>query len=60
MEVIMTEIQKVKPYENNPRINDNSVNEVTKSIETFRFKNPIMVDKNYVIITGYIRLKASL
>ena len=28
MEVIMTEIEKVKPYENNPRKNDDAVNEV--------------------------------
>ena len=53
MEVIMTEIEKVKPYENNPRKNDDAVNEVAKSIETFGFKNPIIVDKNFVIIAGH-------
>lgn len=41
--MIMTEIEKVKPYENNPRKNDDAVNEVAKSIETFGFKNPIIV-----------------
>ena len=60
MEVIMTEIEKVKPYENNPRKNDDAVNEVAKSIETFGFKNPIIVDKNFVIIAGHTRLKASI
>ena len=60
MEVIMTEIEKVKPYENNPRKNDDAVNEVAKSIKTFGFKNPIIVDKKFVIIAGHTRLKASI
>ena len=41
----MREIQTVKPYENNPMKNDDAVNEVAKSIETFGFKNPIIVEK---------------
>lgn len=60
MEVTMTEIDKVKPYENNPRKNDDAVEEVAKSIEAFGFKNPIIVDKNYVIIAGHTRLKAAI
>ena len=56
----MTEIQKVKPYKNNPKKNDDAINEVEKAIETFGFKKPIIVDKNYVIIAGHTRLKASL
>ena len=60
MKVIMMKIQTVKPYENNYRKNDDAVNEVAKSIETFGFKNPIIVDKNYVIIAGHTRPEASL
>lgn len=60
MEVTMTEIDKVIPYENNPRKNDDAVDEVAKSIEAFGFKNPIIVDKNYVIIAGHTRLKAAI
>lgn len=60
MEVTMTEIDKVLPYENNPRKNDDAVEEVAKSIEAFGFKNPIIVDKNYVIIAGHTRLKAAI
>ena len=59
MEIQMVEIGKVKPYENNPRKNDDAVDEVAKSIEAFGFKNPIIVDKDYVIIAGHTRLKAS-
>ncbi|MDD7228062.1 MAG: ParB N-terminal domain-containing protein [Firmicutes bacterium] len=39
--------------------NDDAINELAKSIETFGFKNPIIVGKNYVIIAGHTRLKAS-
>ena len=47
------------PYENNPRNNDEAVDYVAKSIEEFGFKVPIVVDKNYVIVAGHTRLKAS-
>ncbi len=60
MEVLMAEINKVKPYENNPRKNDDAVDEVANSIQKFGFKNPIIVDRNYVIIAGHTRLKASI
>ena len=60
MEITMMEINKVIPYENNPRKNDDAVDEVANSIEKFGFKNPIIVDKNYVIIAGHTRLKASI
>ena len=60
MEVLMVEINKVIPYENNPRKNDDAVDEVANSIQKFGFKNPIIVDKNYVIIAGHTRLKASI
>lgn len=53
-------IAEIKPYENNPRINDNSVEAVANSIKEFGFKNPIILDKNNVIIAGHTRYKASL
>lgn len=60
MEVKMIDIDKVIPYENNPRKNDEAVDEVAASIKTFGFKNPIIVDKNLVIIAGHTRLKAAI
>lgn len=60
MEVKMIDIDKVIPYENNPRKNDEAVDEVVASIKTFGFKNPIIVDKNLVIIAGHTRLKAAI
>lgn len=47
------------PYENNPRYNDNAVDEVANSIKEYGFKNPIVLDKNNVIIAGHTRLKAA-
>lgn len=38
-------ISALKPYENNPRRNDNAVDAVAKSIETFGFKVPLVIDK---------------
>lgn len=58
MEVIMMEIEKVKSCEYNPRRNGGAVNEGAKYIETFEFKNPIIIDKNYVIIVGHTKLKS--
>ena len=60
MMIQMIQITEIKPYENNPRKNDDAVDEVANSIKAFGFKNPIIVDKNMVIIAGHTRLKAAL
>lgn len=52
-------LNDIKPYENNPRRNDNAVEEVAKSIKEFGFKVPIVIDRNNVIVTGHTRYKAS-
>jgi DNA modification methylase len=57
--IIYLNPKEIKPYQNNPRKNDKAVEQVAKSIEEFGFKNPIIVDKNMVIIAGHTRLKAS-
>ena len=53
------EISKIKPYQNNPRHNDEAVDYVARSIEQFGFKVPIVIDKNNVIVTGHTRWKAA-
>lgn len=53
------DIEKLIPYINNPRINDNAVDAVAASIKEFGFKNPILIDKENVIIAGHTRLKAA-
>lgn len=51
-------LDDLKPYENNPRLNDNAVDYVANSIKEFGFKNPIIIDKNNVIVAGHTRYKA--
>lgn len=49
----------IKPYDRNPRKNDGAVEALANSITEFGFKNPIIVDKDLVIIAGHTRLKAA-
>lgn len=57
--IVMMSTDELIPYNHNPRVNDGAVDAVAKSIEEFGFRNPIIVDKNNVIIAGHTRLKAS-
>lgn len=59
MQIIYKRIEEIKLYENNPRINDEAVEYVANSIKEFGFRNPIILDKNNVIICGHTRLLAS-
>lgn len=59
MDVKNFSLADLKPYEKNPRNNDNAVDAVAKSIEAFGFKVPIVVDKNNVIVCGHTRYKAA-
>lgn len=58
MNIVYKNINTLKPYENNPRNNDNAVEFVANSIEMFGFKVPIVVDKDNVIVAGHTRYKA--
>lgn len=60
MEIINKKIEELKPYEKNPRRNDNAVQYVKKSIEEFGFKVPIVITKDGEIVTGHTRYKASI
>lgn len=59
MEIINKKIEEIKPYEKNPRKNDDAVEGVANSIKEFGFKVPIVIDKNGVIVAGHTRYKAS-
>jgi ParB-like chromosome segregation protein Spo0J len=59
MEIVYKKLSELKPYEKNPRINDDAVEYVAKSIKEFGFKVPIVIDKNNIIVAGHTRLKAS-
>lgn len=59
MQVENWPIEKVKPYENNPRKNDEAVDKVAASIREFGWQQPLVVDKDGVLIVGHTRLKAA-
>ena len=59
MKIIDKDITELRPYENNPRINDDAVDSVAKSIKEFGFLQPIVIDKDNVIICGHTRWKAA-
>ena len=50
MEVINIKIDSIIPYEKNPRRNDEAVKFVKNSIKEFGFKQPIIIDKDNVIV----------
>lgn len=59
MQVEMWLLDRIKPYEKNPRINDDAVDPVVQSINEFGFRQPIVVDPDGVIIVGHRRWKAT-
>lgn len=59
MNIINVSIDKIKPYENNPRNNDDAVDAVANSIKEFGWQQPIVVDTDGVIIAGHTRYKAA-
>jgi DNA modification methylase len=60
MKVAKRKIKDVIPYENNPRLNDDAVDAVAKSLQEFGWRQPIVVDSDGVIIVGHTRWKAAL
>jgi len=60
MQVELRSIADIRPYENNPRVNDPAVDAVAASIRQFGFRQPIVVDEAGVIIVGHTRFKAAL
>ena len=59
MNIVEKRLDEIRPYENNPRFNDDAVDYVASSIEAYGWKQPIVVDKDGVIIVGHTRYKAA-
>lgn len=59
MDVISMAISDIKPYPNNPRKNDDAVTATANSIKEFGWQQPIIVDKENIIIAGHTRYKAA-
>ena len=60
MQIEIRPLSAIKPYPNNPRRNDHAVDAVAASISKYGFRQPIVVDKDGVIIVGHTRYKAAV
>jgi ParB-like chromosome segregation protein Spo0J len=60
MQVQLRDTDEIKPYEANPRLNDQAVDGVAASLKEFGFRQPIVVDEDGVIVVGHTRYKAAL
>jgi ParB-like chromosome segregation protein Spo0J len=58
-QIEIRDISSIRPYEKNPRQNDDAVDAVAASLKEFGFRSPIIVDGDGVIVCGHTRLKAA-
>lgn len=60
MQVELWDVSRPIPYGKNPRtIPESAISKVTASIKSFGFRQPIVVDKEGVIVVGHTRLLAA-
>lgn len=60
MQINQVEIAKIRPYEKNAKKHDKTqIENVAESIREFGWQQPIVVDKDYVIIIGHCRFEAA-
>ena len=57
--IIEKKIDELTPYANNPRNNTGAVDAVAASLQEFGWKQPVVIDKDGVIIAGHTRIKAA-
>ena len=58
MRYVKKKLAEIRPYENNPRIIDDAVDDVVESIRQCSYIAPIIVDEDGVILAGHTRYKA--
>jgi ParB-like chromosome segregation protein Spo0J len=58
LEIIKIKTTNIKPYWRNARDNRKTIEMIKDSISLYGFTNPILLDKNNVIIAGHARYKA--
>jgi len=60
MELKTIAITSLKPFQRNPRAHpDSAIKKLVKSIETYGWTNPILVNKDMTVLAGHARLKAA-
>ena len=58
-DVELRDIEAIRPYQQNPRLNEHAVDAVVASLKEFGFRQPIVVDGDGVIVVGHTRWKAA-
>ncbi len=58
MKYLKKKLSDISEYENNPRINDDAVDDVAESIRQCSYIAPIVIDEDGVILAGHTRYKA--
>jgi DNA modification methylase len=60
LKIVTVSVDKLNPYDNNPRINDHAVPSLAKAIKEYGFLVPVLATKhNGEVIDGHLRLKAA-
>lgn len=59
MNIDLVKVDRITPYENNPRNNKKAIDAVAKSLKEFGFQQPIVADENGIIIVGHTRYEAT-
>lgn len=58
-EIEWVNVHTIKPYPKNPRKNHKTIQPLMDSIERYGFNQPIVVDKDNVIVVGHTRYQAA-
>ena len=59
MKLVSKKIEEIKVYENNPIVHtEEQITKLASLIKEYGFKQPIVIDKNNVIVAGHGRLEA--
>lgn len=59
LKIEYVDISNIKPYKKNPRKNEDAIPYVMESIKQFGFKNPVILDKDNVIVAGHTRIESA-
>ena len=60
MKIEEKRLEDIRPYDNNPRKNDAAVPAVAESLKKFGWQQPLVIDRDGVIVCGHTRYKAAL
>lgn len=53
------DIEKLIPYDRNPRVNDHAVDKIAAAIKEYGFRVPIVAKSDGLIVDGHLRFKAA-